>query len=103
RLIEHGSATPLPTSLPGIPMDSYDQLHVISDLHLGGPKGRQIFNQGPALAAVIDHLAALDKGLEVGLLLNGDIVDFLADASDGQYLDPGRAAHRLQIIMDEPA
>ena len=25
-------------------MDSYDQLHVISDLHLGGQKGRQIFN-----------------------------------------------------------
>lgn len=84
-------------------MDSYDQLHVISDLHLGGQKGRQIFNQGPALAAVIDHLAALDRGLRVGLLINGDIIDFLADAADGQYLDPLHAVARLEGIMLDPA
>lgn len=84
-------------------MDSYDQLHVVSDLHFGGQKGRQIFNQATALSAVIDHLGALDRGLRVGLLLNGDIVDFLADAPPGTYLDPLHAVEKLDAVMSDPA
>lgn len=83
-------------------MDKLDQLHVVSDLHLGGVPGHQIFNQGPALARVIDHLASMPPGRRVGLVLNGDIVDFLA-AEDAKHFDPEGAPRKLAAIMDDPA
>lgn len=79
-------------------MDKLDQLYVVSDLHLGGVEGHQIFNQGPALARVIDHLAQLPAGPRVGLVLNGDIVDFLA-AEDAAHFDPEGAPAKLAAIM----
>ncbi|MFT3766819.1 MAG: metallophosphoesterase [Minicystis sp.] len=81
-------------------MDKLDQLHVVSDLHLGGIPGHQIFNQGQALAAVIDHLAGLPLGRQVGLVLNGDIVDFLA-AEDAKHFDPTGAPDKLRAIMSD--
>lgn len=54
-----------------------DKLYAVSDLHLGGKPGRQAFREGKALAWLIDH-ATNDPAARVGLLLNGDIVDFLA-------------------------
>lgn len=83
-------------------MDALDQIHIVSDLHLGGIPGHQIFNQGPALAGLIDHLrreAALGR---VGLCLNGDIVDFLA-AEGAAYLDPGGAVDKLEEIFEDEA
>ncbi len=68
-------------------MDTLDQLHIVSDLHFGGIPGHQIFNQGRSLAAVIDHLRREAERARVGLVLNGDIVDFLA-SEDARYLDP---------------
>jgi UDP-2,3-diacylglucosamine pyrophosphatase LpxH len=82
-------------------MDKLDQLHVVSDLHLGGAPGRQGFNQGAALAAVIDHLASVAAG-RVGLVLNGDIVDFIA-AEDAAYLDPAGAVGKLEAVLADPA
>jgi len=86
-------------------MDKLDQLHIVSDLHLGGTPGHQICNQGAALGAVIDHLASSSvaaPGERVGLVLNGDIVDFLA-AADAQHFDPVGAPRKLQAIFDDPA
>lgn len=82
-------------------MDKLDQIHVVSDLHLGGALGHQIFKEGPALAAVIDHLATA-PARRVGLVLNGDIVDFLA-ADDAKHFDPVGAPRKLQAIFDAPA
>jgi len=79
-------------------MDKLEQLHVVSDLHLGGIRGHQIFNQGEALARVIDHLASIPPGARVGLVLNGDIVDFLA-AEDAKHFDPEGAPDKLRAIM----
>ena len=83
-------------------MDKLEQLHVVSDLHLGGIPGAQIFNQGEALAAVIDHLAQVAPGQRVGLVLNGDIVDFLA-SEDARHFDPEGAPDKLRAIMRDPA
>ncbi|MCC6551785.1 MAG: metallophosphoesterase [Polyangiaceae bacterium] len=84
-------------------MDTLDQIHVVSDLHLGGVPGHQIFNQGRALAAVIDHLAReAARGQRVGLVLNGDIVDFLA-AEDAAYFDPKGAARKLRDVFEDEA
>ena len=83
-------------------LQSFDELYVISDLHLGGKPGFQIFNQGATLAAFIDRLAK-PSNRRVGLVLNGDTVDFLAEATNS-YLDPLGAVDKLQrILMAEPA
>lgn len=82
-------------------MDKLDQIHVVSDLHLGGARGHQIFNQGEALAAVVDHLAGV-AGQRVGLVLNGDIVDFLA-ADDAKHFDAHGAPRKLRAIFEDPA
>jgi hypothetical protein len=83
-------------------MDQLDQLHAVSDLHLGGATGRQIFNQGPLLAATIDKLRVRAPDARVGLVLNGDIVDFLA-APGATYFDPFGAVAKLAAILADGA
>jgi hypothetical protein len=85
-----------------VAMDQLDQLHAVSDLHLGGAPGHQIFDQGPLLAATIDRLAARAPELRIGLVLNGDIVDFLA-APGATYLDPFGAVAKLEAILGDAA
>lgn len=86
----------MPTTHP-----SFDELHVVSDIHLGGVDPFQIFDQGPTLASLIDHLAH-NGTPRLGLVLNGDIVDFLAEEK-AQYLDAEGAVRKLVRIMDDPA
>ena len=81
-------------------LQPFDELYVISDLHLGGKTGFQIFNQGASLAAFIEGLTGKPQDRRVGLVLNGDTVDFLAEASTG-YLDPQGAAQKLQRTLTE--
>lgn len=78
----------------------FDEIHVVSDLHLGGMPGFQIFCQGDTLAAMIRGLAAAPASRRVGLVLNGDIVDFLAE-SPAAYLDPAGAIEKLKRIFNE--
>jgi UDP-2,3-diacylglucosamine pyrophosphatase LpxH len=81
-------------------MDAFDYLAIVSDLHLGGPPGHQIFRSGDLLAKGIQDLNGL-KG-RVGLVLNGDVVDFLAE-DDAATFDPTGAPRRLARIIDDPA
>ena len=84
-------------------LQSFDELYVISDLHLGGKTGFQIFNQGATLAAFIKGLTGKPPNRRVGLVLNGDTVDFLAEASN-EYLDPQGAVQKLQkILIEDPS
>lgn len=83
-------------------MDQLDKLHAISDLHLGGAPGHQIFDQGALLAATIDRLRVRAPDARVGLVLNGDIVDFLA-APGATYLDPFGAVSKLEAILTDAA
>ncbi len=79
----------------------FDELHVVSDLHFGGTPGFQIFNQGAALAATIRNIASQDTGntgRKVGFVMNGDIVDFLAEKPPA-YLDPEGAIAKLERIF----
>ncbi len=76
----------------------FDELHVVSDLHIGGESGFQIFNQGPRLAALFRHLAASEQA-SVGLVLAGDVVDFLAEP-EAQYFDAEGAVERLAAIFE---
>ncbi len=78
----------------------FDELHVISDLHLGGPKGRQIFTSTREASAFLKRLSAQTCG-RVGLIVNGDLVDFLAE-ENAQCFDsePESAEAKLRSIAD---
>ena len=81
---------------------SYDQLHVVSDLHIGGERTFQIFRRGPELCALIQHLRSNVGSGTLGLLVNGDMVDFLAEPS-ARCFDPYGAANKLQRIFSDPS
>lgn len=89
-------------SSPCLP--AFDRLYVISDLHMGGEGDFKIFHQGPRLAAFIDHVASQSRdGVEVGLVLNGDVVDFLAEPKDTCVtVSEDRAEYHIdRILADE--
>lgn len=77
-----------------------DELNVISDLHLGGRKGFQIFGSTSELVWLIKKLTDIPRTRKVALVINGDFVDFLAEA-DPQYFDPLGAIEKLDRILVE--
>ena len=80
----------------------FQQLFSVSDIHLGGPKGFQIFDQGPALAWLVDHLRDRECDGDLALVLNGDIVDFLAE-EPSMYLDAQGAVTKMERIIQDPS
>jgi UDP-2,3-diacylglucosamine pyrophosphatase LpxH len=82
-----------------IPVPAFDQVSVISDLHMGGVDGSQIFGQGPLLAAFIDTLHKDSPG-ESALVINGDVVDFLAEPA-AKAFDPEGAIAKLDRISTD--
>lgn len=82
---------------------AFDQVYVISDIHLGGPPGRQIFGSGAALDWLAGtQLRAQEPARQVALVINGDFVDFLAEP-DATHFDPHHALAKLQrIALEEP-
>ena len=105
-------------------LPQFDALYVISDLHLGGKEGFQIFRQPARLAGFISWLAggaapdtrgdapsilgdetpsdvqrerpSLDQN--VALVLNGDVVDFLAE-DNPEYLCVHSGVAKLTDIV----
>jgi UDP-2,3-diacylglucosamine pyrophosphatase LpxH len=84
---------------------AFDELYVVSDIHMGGKPGFQIFNRGRRLAAFIDRVASERKEADVALVLNGDIVDSLAEPNITGYvaLDGDSAVGMMARIAQEPA
>lgn len=90
-------------SIPAESFPQFEELYVISDLHLGGESGHQIFNSGTELARLIDHLRGRLPTKKVALLINGDFVDFLAEP-DAKHFDPEGAVAKLnRIATEDPA
>lgn len=84
-------------------MDHYDDLYVLSDLHLGGKGKFQIFRQTDLLRVTIDKIAADEPGSRVGLVLCGDVVDFLAE-TPFRYFDAEKADEKLwRIAVKDPS
>lgn len=84
-------------------------LFVISDLHLGGapaqdgrPSFQMCSSEGQArLAEFIRYVAGQhSSGREIHLILNGDIVDFLAEKEFATFTDQGGAARKLLTIIE---
>lgn len=81
-------------------MESFDEVHVVSDLHLGGMRGQQIFKGGEILAAFIESLAQADR--RIAFVINGDFIDFLAEPG-ATYFDPRGAPDKVERISRDPA
>jgi hypothetical protein len=86
-----GKAVPVWSDVP-----RFDELYSVSDLHMGGlGAAAQIFDSGPELGGMIDHLGT--KRGKVALVINGDTVDFLAEP-DAKSFDPDGATRKLARI-----
>lgn len=78
-------------------------LFVISDLHLGGAEGFQMCSAAGRvrLADFLSYVAAQKRDdNEIHLVINGDIVDFLAEEEFSSFTnDDDKAVTKLQSIM----
>lgn len=84
--------------------ERFDTLYSISDLHLGGRPGFQMVSKEGAqrLADAIDVLAARRSGRTV-MVLNGDILDTLAEARhETDYVRVDDAVEVVQRILTDP-
>lgn len=90
-------------------LPSYDELWVVSDIHMGGERRAdrnfQIFRRGARLAAMIDRLRTVRPAEQVCLVLNGDIIDSLAEEIVEGYvaLDVATAEAMMERIYEDPA
>lgn len=83
-------------------LPSYDEVRVVSDLHMGGKPGFQILREGARLANFIRWVAAQRPDGDVALVLNGDVIDTLAEDVAG-YVAVDEAVTTLARIMADPA
>ena len=83
-------------------LPSFDELYVVSDLHLGGQQGFQIFNSGKEFNQLAQYLKMRSPGKKIALLINGDLVDFLAE-KPAIHFDPEGAVTKLDRIVEDPA
>lgn len=74
-------------------LPTFEELYVVSDLHLGGTRRVPIFNQELALGELFEWAAARkpEGGGRVGLLLNGDVIDTLAEDIVDYVASPAEA------------
>lgn len=78
-------------------LPAYDNLHVISDLHMGGKPGFQILRETSRLANYITYLGKQHPDHTLALVLNGDVFDTLAeDGLDKNYI----AAENAEVVVN---
>jgi hypothetical protein len=114
QLLQDQSSQPESTRGSECESPQFDQLYVVSDLHIGGERGFQIFTASKLLAGFIRSLIAQPAGegtteggffplpgpaTKVALVLNGDTVDFLAEDPPA-YLDVKGAIRKLRGIIE---
>jgi UDP-2,3-diacylglucosamine pyrophosphatase LpxH len=80
---------------------TFDEVHVVSDLHLGGAPGRQIFAGSAELSELIWVLQARPPERRVALVINGDFIDFLA-IEPALHFDPVGACAKLDRVAADP-
>lgn len=81
---------------------SYDEVHVISDIHMGGLPGFQILRETKRLAGYIGWVAGQSPQGQVALVLNGDVFDTLAENSS-DYVAANDAVQVVSRIMNDPS
>jgi UDP-2,3-diacylglucosamine pyrophosphatase LpxH len=78
-----------------------DELYVVSDIHMGGAPGFQILREGPRLGKLIAKLATTRPGERLGLVLNGDVIDSLAEDIEG-YIAIDDADRMMARLYADP-
>ncbi len=81
----------------------HDEIHVISDIHMGGSPGFQILKETTRLAGFIGWVAVQRPDQSVALVLNGDIIDTLAEDALQGYIAITNAAEIVSRIMTDPS
>jgi UDP-2,3-diacylglucosamine pyrophosphatase LpxH len=81
-------------------LPAFDELHAISDLHMGGRPGFQILRESARLANFILRLARQRPEGRVALVLNGDVFDTLAEDVAG-YVAIDDAEVTVRRIMED--
>nr|WP_254803937.1 metallophosphoesterase [Methylobacterium sp.]USU34561.1 metallophosphoesterase [Methylobacterium sp.] len=79
-----------------------DTLHVVSDFHLGGKAGFQIFRAKAKFEVLVRALLDEARERRVGFVINGDFVDFLAE-EPAAYFDAANALDKLRRILADPS
>jgi UDP-2,3-diacylglucosamine pyrophosphatase LpxH len=80
----------------------FDEVHVISDIHMGGKPGFQILRETKRLANYIGWVGKQRPNGNVALVLNGDVIDTLAEDVHG-YVAVDEAVVTVQRIMGDPS
>jgi predicted phosphodiesterase len=80
----------------------YDELYVVSDLHMGGRPGFQILWESKRLAEFVRLVGGQNPEGGVGLVLNGDVIDSLAEDISG-YIAGESPVEMITRIIDDPA
>ncbi len=83
-------------------LPQFEEIHVVSDLHMGGKTGFQILRETQRLAAFIRWVAKQRPDDRVALILNGDVIDTLAEDSGG-YIAVDKAENIVRRIMGDPS
>ena len=79
---------------------AHEEIHVISDIHMGGKPGFQVLRETARLARFIDWVGAQRPEQRVALVLNGDVIDTLAEDIAG-YVAVDDALPTLERIMGD--
>ncbi|MGD9139492.1 MAG: metallophosphoesterase [Desulfobacterales bacterium] len=88
---------------------TFTEIYVVSDIHLGGRRDDQenfqIFNRGERLGNLIRHISGQRVGEDVALVLNGDIIDSLAEDDVSGYVasDCETALRMMQHLYQDAA
>ena len=90
----------------------FDLAWIVSDLHIGGVPGSQMFQCGPQFKSLIDQILKEHQALRKSaggkrdaqclLVINGDFIDFLAQMPKG-FFSLNDSLSMLKSIMQEPA
>ena len=80
----------------------FDELYVVSDIHMGGPPNFQILKHGSRLGTLFQHLSTVRTGERVGLVLNASSLTPLP-GHRGFRRHGGSPRMRLKRIYRDPA
>lgn len=89
----------------------FDLAWIVSDLHIGGAPGSQMFQCGSQFKSLIDQILKEHQALrktagrrdaQCLLVINGDFIDFLAQKPQGLF-SLNNSLSMLKSIMQEPA
>jgi UDP-2,3-diacylglucosamine pyrophosphatase LpxH len=82
-------------------LPQFAEIHVISDIHMGGKPGSQILRETKRLSNFIRRVAAQNPDKQVALVLNGDVIDTLAEEGVSGYVAVDEAEATLERIMND--